>query len=170
MANLYYFPDANDEGYHGFRCITEGTSPDRFWVPDFQRVQAAAEHRALTPFRLPPPAKGYSDALNIGDGHQFRYEPVRVPSWDREGMHAVLGAVDAALLFAGLYLGGNWFWAAAIVAVVSFLSFMVYEVVEGFRLNDWGYRDVGGWKIGWRLVPVVVFIGAVVWKLWDRVM
>ena len=92
-----------------------------------------------------------------GDGGQWRLDPVRKMSWDREGIHFLLGLFVWSLPFACLPFGDIFgLWAlTAIVATVATVLFIVYEISEGWRIYDWAYRDVGGYLVGALLTPVI---------------
>ena len=96
----------------------------------------------------------------IGDGGQLRLDPVRRFRWGREGQHALVGAlvvVPAALAYA---LGSQALWWAsmAVMQPLALVMFLAYEITEGLRINDWAYRDIGGYMAGW-LFAMSVFVG-----------
>ena len=91
-----------------------------------------------------------NEGAYIGDGGQLRVEPVRKPKWDREGIHALLGFIVAMWPLAALVWGTDMLlWSALAMQPVALLLFLAYEITEGWRINDWSYRDIGGYMIGW---------------------
>ena len=122
------------------------------------RLAALREHPGATR-TSPPPDE--NPAWYIGDGGQWRKDPVRRWAWQREGMHAVVGALSGLLIVAALF--GQLPHGLALGAVgIMFTGFLAYEITEGFRIRDWAYRDVGGWLTGFSLC---VFAGVLWWVL-----
>ena len=120
-------------------------------------LSAIREHPGATR-TSPPPDE--NPAWYIGDGGQWRKDPVRRWAWQREGMHAVVGALAGLLIVAALF--GQLPHGLALGAVgIMFTGFLAYEITEGLRIRDWAYRDVGGWLTGF---SVCVFAGAL-WSL-----
>lgn len=71
---------------------------------------------------------------------QWRKEPARGCHPMREGIHFLVGLLNAFLI-----LSPGPF---EIAAVLVFLGFLAYEITEGLRIRDWAYRDIGGHLIG----------------------
>ncbi len=88
-----------------------------------------------------------------GDGGQWRLDPVRKPSLMREGIHALLGAVVAALPFLDALAGVDLAQLLTAQALITIL-FLAYEITEGWRIRDWCYRDVGGFLMGFVAVTM----------------
>ena len=88
----------------------------------------------------------------IGDGGQLRLDPVRKPKWDREFIHGFLGLLVGLFALVGMLWGtSTMFWGSiATGAVITFL-FLAYEITEGLRINDWAYRDIGGYLTGYTI-------------------
>ena len=59
--------------------------------------------------------------------------------WDREGTHSLLGA-----LVTYLYLDGS---SLELLLTVTGL-FLLYEIREHVKINDWAWRDIGGYLTG----------------------
>ena len=94
-----------------------------------------------------------------GDAGQLR---LAVPKFklDREGIHAATGAVMSILPWVAFYLVGHE--AAALAAfgyAVLVTLFVLYERWESDRINDWAWRDVGGFLWG----ATGAHIGGVLW-------
>ena len=51
-------------------------------------------------------------------------------------------------------------WAMLAMQPVAVLLFIAYEVTEGWRLNDWSYRDIGGFMGGWVFGLTLFLMGA----------
>lgn len=79
----------------------------------------------------------------------------RVPLlWDRQGIHALLGALVAAMLF----WGGDYRFAVASGSLTAL--FIAYEVAEGWRIKDWAWVDIAGYIKGFAPVSVAAFVAA----------
>ena len=90
-------------------------------------------------------------AAYIGDGGQLRLEPVRKLAWGREGMHFILGLVVAGMVSISYLFGSRdlVYHMVYLVQPLMMVLFICYEVTEGLRINDWAYRDIGGYMGGW---------------------
>ena len=98
----------------------------------------------------------------IGDGGQVRLDPVRQLKWGREGIHFALGLFVALLpLVAVLWGTVGLMWAMLAMQPVAVLLFIAYEVTEGWRLNDWSYRDIGGFMGGWVFGLTLFLMGSI---------
>lgn len=84
---------------------------------------------------------------------QLRYAAPRGFRWDREGIHAPVGAAVAGLLW-------RRYRDEAFVALVLFLA---YEISEGYRIKDGAFRDIGAAAFGYGAV-----VGARVGLDWLR--
>ena len=114
--------------------------------PFSKRVSGNTEDQAATDGtqRINPPPDG-NPAWYVGDGLQWRKDPVRTPSIMREGLHALVGLFSAALLAFN-----------PVAAVILFVGFLAYEITEGLRIRDWAYRDIGGYLYGFSVGSVVL--------------
>ena len=162
MRYLYVWEDVNLRGEHGFRALTGGPNPVREFFAEYDEVVAYADRMHFTIFEKSPPEWGYDDALNIGDGHQFRYEPVRTPGVMREGIHAALGVLVALLPFLAFWFAPALLIVGIVSSVVAVVLFMAYEITEGLRIRDWSYRDIGGLLVGYFGCNAVGIIGAAI--------
>ena len=143
----YVYDDPNGGG----SVVVHEGSTRRTRYPDLPA--AVREHPGATR-TSPPPDE--NPAWYIGDGGQWRKDPVGRWTWKREGMHAVLGALAGLLIVAALF--GHLPESLALGTVGLMLAgFLAYEITEGLRIRDWAYRDVGGWLTGF---SVCVFAGA----------
>ena len=98
----------------------------------------------------------------LGDGGQLRVDPVRKPKWDREGIHAGIGLFIALWPLAVLFWGTDiLLWAALAMQPVAMLLFLAYEITEGWRINDWSYRDIGGYMAGWFMGISIFLMGGI---------
>ena len=99
-----------------------------------------------------------------GDSGQWRLDPVRRPSFWREGQHAILGVFIGLLPFLvhswGLSAG---FEATLVAQVLVTLLFLAYEITEGWRIRDFAYRDIGGYLGGFVVGVCVGAFGVVQW-------
>ena len=138
MELLYVWLDTNLVSEAGWRAITQGPHPERYFFTSYENLKDFVNRHHLEIFMKSPPEGGYDDGLTIGDGHQFRREPVRRPGVMREGIHALLGGG----------IGWVYFLGEPIMAVLLFIGFLAYEITEGLRIKDWAYRDIGGALIG----------------------
>ena len=121
------------------------------------RLAAIREHPGVTR-TSPPPDE--NPAWYIGDGGQWRKDPVHRWAWQREGMHAVVGRPGRPSdrrrpLRPASSTASHWGAVG-----IMFTGFLAYEITEGLRIRDWAYRDVGGWLTGF---SVCVFAGALWW-------
>ena len=168
MDNLYYWLDTTDDGESGYWCMGAGPNPQvrEFVLGSSLNVVKLAVENMMSPFRLHQPPKGYSDALTIGEGHQFRYEPVRHLTWDREGTHGVQGAICGVLpwigplaISIGILNGGVFHMGMALAMFLCFgvgsvgawlctKLFITYQGFERESINDFSYRDIGGFLTG----------------------
>ena len=131
----YYYRDTD---YGDWVTINAGAHPKRVFGGTM--AEAAADGTQ----RINPPPDG-NPAWYVGDGFQWRKEPVRAPGVWREGMHAFVGLFNAALLVFN-----------PVAAVILFIGFLVYEITEGLRIRDWAYRDIGGHLFGFAAGSVVL--------------
>jgi len=146
----YVYDDSNQGG----SVVVRQGSTKRAPYPN--RLAALRDHPGATR-TSPPPDE--NPAWYIGDGGQWRKDPVSRWTWQREGMHAVVGALSGLLIVAALF--GHLPQGLALGVVGLMLAgFLAYEITEGLRIRDWAYRDVGGWLAGF---SVCVFAGALWW-------
>ena len=84
----------------------------------------------------------------IGRAGQLRY---KVAPWmlDRQVAHIPVGLAISWLVFLWpLDVDSGVLWGARLTAVLLFASFVLYEITEDWRINDWAYRDIQGFLIG----------------------
>ena len=137
MTYFYRDPDYGD-----WVTISTGTThPERVSWDTMERASNGGVN-----LRINPPPDG-NPAWYVGDGFQWRKEPVRTPGFMREGIHAFVGLFNAALLAFN-----------PVAAAILFVGFLAYEITEGQRIRDWAYRDIGGHLVGFA-VGSIVFIG-----------
>ncbi len=106
--------------------------------------------------------KGY-----VGRAGQLRH---RVPPWmlDRQVAHIPVGLVTSWLMFLWpLDVAASVLWGARLTAVMLFLGFILYELSEDWRINDWAFRDLEGFAIGLGVgavaqVLLAVFVGLLI--------
>lgn len=84
----------------------------------------------------------------IGRAGQLRY---KVPRWmvDRQVAHIPVGLAVSWLVFLWpLDLSSDVLWGARLTALLVFVGFILYEVTEDWKINDWAFRDIEGCVIG----------------------
>ena len=101
----------------------------------------------------------------IGDGGQLRLDPPRKFKWSREGVHFAIGLYCSLLATAVMLLATEGLmWAVIAMQPVVVAMFLVYEITEGRRLNDWSFRDIAGYMAGWlfglTLFVILAILGA----------
>ena len=126
-----------DPDYGDWVVISEGAYPTRAAQDMVQPSEDEAQ-------RINPPPDS-NPAWYVGDGFQWRKEPVRTPGVMREGIHAIVGLFNAALLAFN-----------PVAAVILFVGFLAYEITEGLRIRDWAYRDIGGHLVGFAVGSTVL--------------
>lgn len=134
-----------DKEYGHWVAITEGKNPTRKYYET--RDALLLDNQDINKWNslMHSPEKANS-LLYIGEGGQWRLEPVRKPNIMREGMHIGVGAFNALLM------------AESPVHGVAFASgFALYEITEGLRLRDWAYRDLGGHLVGFAIVSTAIY-------------
>ena len=74
----------------------------------------------------------------------------------------VVGVVVSGMLFPAA--AG---WAPLLAVLLTCLAidflFVVYEVVEGWRIKDWAFRDIGGYLAGRLIVGLAAIFS---WGVW----
>ena len=136
--------------------ITEGENPER-------RRLEFAETWPLDTRINPPPDSGPAWWWT---GKQWRKNPPRKPSIDREGIHLLIGLFFAALPWIAQDFGFTLaFWGLMAVQGMAIVLFLAYEITEGWRIKDWAYRDIGGFFIGAAIPPAWVTF-AIINKGW----
>ena len=132
----YYYRDPD---YGDWVTISTGAHPERVSWDTMERASSGGVNH-----RINPPPDG-NPAWYIGDGLQWRKEPVRTPGIGREGMHTFVGLFNAALLAFN-----------PVAAAIVFVGFLAYEITEGLRIRDWAYRDIGGHLIGFAVGSTIL--------------
>ena len=188
MATKHWYyrdPDYGD-AYAPWVVITEGTNPTRRWQTcEPSELRCHCEHVTCFVFGSPTIDIGRDCRINPPDdsnpdwwftGRQWRKEPPRKPSVDREIMHAIPGVLVGALPWPFLVIALGMdnvhpaVWAVvgvlAVVEVLWFARFLAYEVTEGLRIKDWAFRDLAGEKIGWLTSTLGGTAAALVQWLW----
>ena len=147
MEEGFYYKDPD---YGDWIVLGPGKNPMRESYPTEEAIWGA-------PDRINPPPDS-NPAWYIGDGQQWRKEPVRILKWDREGIHGILGLIVGALFpLAAIVPEIPHWYSVGTVALVTFL-FLTYEITEGLRIRDWAYRDIGFFVVG---LLVSTFIGVI---------
>ena len=131
----YYYRDPD---YSNWVVISAGAHPERWSYSTMEEAKSGLVQRIN-----PPPDS--NPAWYIGDGFQWRKEPVRTPGIWREGMHTFVGLFNAALLAFN-----------PVAAAIVFVGFLAYEITEGLRIRDWAYRDIGGHLIGFAVGSTIL--------------
>ena len=137
----YYYEDPN---YYDWVMITPGVFPDRLYAKEASDLLKASPVPLDRVARINPPPDANPEWY-VGKGLQWRKEPVRQPELMREGVHGAFGAFNALLVLVN-----------PVLAAMLFSGFIVYEVIEGLRLKDHAYRDVGGALVGVGVVGAVL--------------
>ena len=150
MEEGFYYKDPD---YGDWIVLGPGKNPMRESYPTEEAIWGA-------PDRINPPPDS-NPAWYIGDGQQWRKEPVRKQKWDREGIHAGLGLLLGILPFVANQWVSELTVIALVASVMTIVLFMVYEITEGWRVRDWGYRDIGGAAIGYFVANCVGLAAAI---------
>lgn len=142
--------------YGDWHFITEGEDPVRVSISNSLGLTLDAKLGPAETYRLshlfnsypstrisPPPYE--SERFWIQNG-EWRQNPARKMSWDREGIHAAKGAAIGASLLFNL-IGIPLLPILALIAILAYV-FIRYEETEESEIDDRAYRDIGGWLIG----------------------
>lgn len=78
--------------------------------------------------------------------------------WDRQGQHAIVGAIVTLAAVLGALVVPPVFMGMLYVAFTY--VFVQYEVTETEDINDWAWPDLKGWMIG---IPFGLIFGAIPW-------
>ena len=162
MAGNYY----KDPDYGNWVAIFGGKTPYReFFDTEEQAKTFVANYSEnddpdFTIYRVNPPPDSNREWY-IGDGQQWRKEPVRKQKWDREGVHAGLGLLLGILPFVANQWVSELTIIALVASVMTLVLFISYEITEGWRVRDWGYRDIGGAAIGYFVATCVGLAAAI---------
>ena len=167
--------------YGDWHLISEGENPQRFNLPDprqFNRewavypfdlrlsdISVVDANGEMKPWpedvvseRITPPAYE-STRFWIYHG-EWRQNPARKWSVDREGIHAIEGAVMGALVL--LNLVGIPLWAIGGLIGFALWSFLRYEETEEAEIDDRAYRDIFGWRLGF-IPTAIASLGILAW-------
>lgn len=146
-ASHYWYPQDN-----GVIIVELGPAPRRWWYPT---LKAAASMQPLLIFQRINPPPNQNPEWYIGDGLQWRKEPVRRPGFMREWLHGIVGAVTGGIPFVPLWLAPQVWPLVVFGALFTALGvwlFIRYEETEEAEIKDWAYRDIGGYMNGLALV------------------
>lgn len=101
----------------------------------------------------------YRQALTKGakPGNNF-VRWIRLNGFDREDIWRALAHVPVGALAA--WLCGT----SPKLGIPFFVGFLVYEVVEDWRIKDRGYKDIFGFLCGYGVVASII-VGAGIWNL-----
>ena len=77
---------------------------------------------------------------------EWRQNPARRMSWDREGIHALKGLAMGSTLL--INLTGVPLWAILAAVTLMTYVFLRYEETEEAEIDDRAYRDINGWMMG----------------------
>ena len=136
--------------------ITEGENPKREHIAGELIGTAAAYHLFDETYtRINPPPDSGPDWW--WTGKRWRKSPPRKPGLDREGIHLLAGLLFAALPWIAWWFGFHTvFWGLMAVQGMALVTFLAYEITEGWRIKDWAYRDIGGYLVGSAIPPTYV--------------
>ena len=95
----------------------------------------------------------------IGRYGQIRKSAKLPWHWDRQGQHAVAGAIITAACAAASWLVDPFAWVFYLAFVYVFVQ---YEVTETGDINDWAWPDLFGWMIGSFPAAALVWVAALV--------
>ena len=161
MAGFYYI----DPDYGDWVAMFGGKTPYREFFDTEKEAKTFLANNSENDLdfaidRINPPPDS-NPAWYIGDGQQWRKEPVRKQKWDREGIHAGLGLLLGILPFVANQWVSELTVIALVASVMTIVLFMVYEITEGWRIRDWGYRDIGSLTIGYFVATCVGLAAAI---------
>lgn len=68
---------------------------------------------------------------------------------DRQVAHIRVGLAISWFVFLWpLDMSTDVLWGARLTGVMLFAGFVLYELTEDWRINDWAFRDIEGFTIG----------------------
>lgn len=147
--NRYY----QDPEYGDWVVITAGKNPLRTWYSDLAMLKGNWPDLNRS-HRIPKPPN--SSPANWWNGKYWRQEPARRWAWDREGIHAVKGAINGLPVALALWLFADPWVVFAMLALSAlfFVRFLAYEVTESNRIRDRAYRDLAGEMIAFMVITI----------------
>ena len=84
-------------------------------------------------------------------------------------LHHFLGlySISWLIFLWPLDVAASVLWGARLTAILLFAGFILYEVTEDWRINDWAFRDLEGFAIGLGVgavaqVLLAVFVGLLI--------
>ena len=156
MRRHFYYQDPD---YYNWVLITIGTNPDRKHFEGSDDLGKYLTKHNIIAQRFNPPPTSNPEFYIDERAMNWRREPARGFSVMREGIHAVLGLGLGLLVAFALFSTPLVLVYALTVTAIAVVLFIAYETLEGWRIRDWAYRDIGGFKMGF--LPPAMIAGAV---------